>query len=162
VDRTGAPLRRAATFRVLPEHPLHPVEPRRCALPNAFDYSDAVESVAKLVRHGATHHVGWGIAAAVIGIAGNQLVARYKLVVGRRIQSATMIADAKHSWLDALSSGGALLGLVGVAAGWGWADGVAETRGAPASANIGLWELPVIAARWLAANLCHFSLITRE
>jgi divalent metal cation (Fe/Co/Zn/Cd) transporter len=27
--------------------------------------------------------------------------------------------------LDALSSGGALLGLVGVAAGWGWADGVA-------------------------------------
>jgi cation diffusion facilitator family transporter len=68
------------------------------------------ESVAKLLRHGATHHVGWGIAAAVVGIAGNQLVARYKLVVGRRIQSATMIADAKHSWLDALSSAGALLG----------------------------------------------------
>ncbi|GAC1408468.1 MAG: cation diffusion facilitator family transporter [Mycobacterium sp.] len=84
-----------------------------------------VESVAKLLRHGATHHVGWGIAAALVGIAGNQLVARYKLVVGRRIQSATMIADAKHSWLDALSSGGAVLGLFGVAAGWGWADGVA-------------------------------------
>jgi cation diffusion facilitator family transporter len=83
------------------------------------------ESVAKLLRHGATHHVGWGIAAAMVGIAGNQLVARYKLVVGRRIQSATMIADAKHSWLDALSSAGALLGLIGVAAGWAWADGVA-------------------------------------
>ncbi|MBV8929596.1 MAG: cation transporter, partial [Mycobacteriaceae bacterium] len=84
-----------------------------------------VESVAKLVHHGATHHLGWGLAAAVIGIAGNQMVARYKLVVGRRIQSATMIADAKHSWLDALSSAGALLGLVGVAAGWRWADPVA-------------------------------------
>src|ERR1700758_2897909 len=83
------------------------------------------ESVAKLLRHGATHHVSWGIAAAAVGIAGNQLVARYKLVVGRRIQSATMIADAKHSWLDALSSAGALLGLVGVAVGWDWADGVA-------------------------------------
>jgi cation diffusion facilitator family transporter len=83
------------------------------------------ESVAKLVRHGATHHLGWGIAAAGVGIAGNQLVARYKLVVGRRIQSATMIADAKHSWLDALSSAGALLGLLGVAAGWPWADAVA-------------------------------------
>lgn len=83
------------------------------------------ESVAKLLRHGATHHVGWGIAAAVVGIAGNQLVAHYKLVVGRRIQSATMIADAKHSWLDALSSAGALLGLVGVAVGWPWADAVA-------------------------------------
>ena len=83
------------------------------------------ESVAKLLRHGATHHVGWGIAAAIVGIAGNQLVARYKLVVGRRIQSATMIADAKHSWLDALSSAGALLGLVAVAVGWTWADAVA-------------------------------------
>jgi cation diffusion facilitator family transporter len=84
-----------------------------------------VESVAKLLRHGATHHIGWGIAAAVVGIVGNQLVARYKLVVGRRIQSATMIADAKHSWLDALSSAGALLGLLGVALGWRWADPVA-------------------------------------
>jgi cation diffusion facilitator family transporter len=84
-----------------------------------------VESVGKLVRHGPTHHLGWGIAAAVVGIVGNQLVARYKLVVGRRIQSATMIADAKHSWLDALSSAGALLGLVGVALGWRWADPVA-------------------------------------
>ena len=78
-----------------------------------------------LVRQGSTHHVGWGIAAAAVAILGNQLVARYKLVVGRRIQSATMIADAKHSWLDALSSAGALLGLIGVAVGWGWADGVA-------------------------------------
>jgi cation diffusion facilitator family transporter len=83
------------------------------------------ESVAKLLRHGATHHVGWGIAAAIVGIVGNQLVARYKLVVGRRIQSATMIADAKHSWLDTLSSAGALLGLIAVAVGWTWADAVA-------------------------------------
>jgi cation diffusion facilitator family transporter len=83
------------------------------------------ESVAKLVHHGTTQHLGWGIAAAAAGILGNQLVARYKLAVGRRIQSATMIADAKHSWLDALSSAGAMLGLVGVAVGWSWADAVA-------------------------------------
>jgi cation diffusion facilitator family transporter len=83
------------------------------------------ESVTKLLRHGATTHLGWGIAAAAVGIAGNQLVARYKLVVGRRIRSATMVADAKHSWLDALSSAGAMLGLIGVALGWGWADAVA-------------------------------------
>ena len=83
------------------------------------------ESVDKLLRHGSTGHVGWGIAAAAVGIAGNQLVARYKLAVGRRIRSATMVADAKHSWLDALSSAGAMLGLVGVALGWAWADAVA-------------------------------------
>jgi cation diffusion facilitator family transporter len=84
-----------------------------------------VESVTKLLRHGGTAHVAWGIGAAVVGIAGNQLVARYKLGVGRRIRSATMIADAKHSWLDALSSAGAMLGLIGVAVGWVWADAVA-------------------------------------
>jgi cation diffusion facilitator family transporter len=84
-----------------------------------------VESVTKLLRHGGTGHVGWGIAAAAVGIAGNQLVARYKLLVGKRIRSATMVADAKHSLLDALSSAGAMLGLIGVALGWGWADAVA-------------------------------------
>jgi cation diffusion facilitator family transporter len=83
------------------------------------------ESVNKLIHHGPTQHVGWGIGAAAVGIVGNQLVARYKLVVGRKIQSATMIADAKHSWLDALSSAGAMLGLIGVVVGWPWADAVA-------------------------------------
>src|SRR6202021_269522 len=83
------------------------------------------ESVHKLLRHGGTAHVGWGIAAAAVGIAGNQLVARYKLAVGRRIRSATMVADAKHSWLDALSSAGAMLGLIGVALGWVWGGAMA-------------------------------------
>ena len=64
------------------------------------------ESVRKLLMHGTTTHIGAGIAGAVIGIAGNLAVARYKLVVGRRINSATLVADARHSWLDALSSAG--------------------------------------------------------
>ncbi len=82
-------------------------------------------SVHKLFIHGSTTHVGYGIAAAAVGVLANQVVARYKLRVGRRIQSATLVADAQHSWLDALSSAGALIGLVGVAAGWSWADAVA-------------------------------------
>jgi cation diffusion facilitator family transporter len=52
-------------------------------------------------------------------------VARYKLVVGKRIGSATLIADARHSWLDALSSAGALVGLIAVACGQPWGDPVA-------------------------------------
>jgi cation diffusion facilitator family transporter len=83
------------------------------------------ESIRKLVEHGHTAHVGAGIAGAVIGIVGNQVVARYKLIVGKRIGSATLIADARHSWLDALSSAGALAGLVAVAAGLPWGDPVA-------------------------------------
>ena len=85
----------------------------------------AAESVHKLLEHGTTSHVGWGIVGAAVGILGNQLVARYKLRVGRRINSGTLIADAKHSWLDALSSAGALLGLVGVLLGASWADPLA-------------------------------------
>ncbi|BBX59378.1 putative cation efflux system protein [Mycobacterium shottsii] len=98
------------------------------------------ESFGKLLRHGSTQHVGWGIAAAAVGIVGNQLVARYKLVVGRRIQSSTMIADAKHSWLDALSSAGALLGLCGVAMGWEWADGFAGIAVTGFICHVG-WEV---------------------
>jgi len=83
------------------------------------------ESIRKLVEHGHTAHVGAGIAGAVLGIIGNQVVARYKLTVGKRINSATLIADARHSWLDALSSAGALAGLIAVALGQSWGDPVA-------------------------------------
>jgi len=60
------------------------------------------ESIRKLVEHGHTVHIGAGIAGAVLGIMGNWVVARYKLTVGKPINSATLIADARHSWLDAL------------------------------------------------------------
>ena len=36
-----------------------------------------------------------------------------------------MVADARHSWLDALSSFGALVGLAAVALGYRWGDAVA-------------------------------------
>ncbi len=85
----------------------------------------AVVSVRKLTGHGQTTHLDLGMAAAAVGIVGNQVVARYKRRVGRQINSRTLLADAKHSWLDALSSAGALAGLVGVALGLRWADGVA-------------------------------------
>ena len=83
------------------------------------------ESVRKLIDHGPTSHLAWGIFGAAVGIAGNQVVARYKLVVGRRINSATLVADARHSWLDALSSFGALVGLVAVALGFRLGDPIA-------------------------------------
>src|SRR6202051_2138646 len=55
----------------------------------------AVVSVHKLTVHGRTTHLGYGMAAAVAGFIGNQIVASYKRRVGRRIQSATLLADAK-------------------------------------------------------------------
>ncbi|WP_239337270.1 cation diffusion facilitator family transporter [Frankia sp. CiP3] len=107
-----------------------------------------VESVRKLLGHGTTTHLGVGIAAAAIGVLGNQLVARYKLRVGRRIQSATLIGDAKHSWLDALSSAGALAGLVAVAAGARWGDPLAGLAVTLLICHIG-WEVTTDLARHL-------------
>lgn len=79
----------------------------------------------KLLHETGTHDPAWAALGAVIGILGNQGVARYKLRAGTSIHSQTLIADARHSWLDALSSAGVLAGLIGVIAGVRWADPVA-------------------------------------
>lgn len=84
-----------------------------------------VVSIHKLSEHGRTSHLAIGMVAAGIGIVGNQVVARYKRTVGTRIHSMTLVADARHSWLDAIASGAVLVGLIVVAAGVRWADGIA-------------------------------------
>src|SRR6202011_2995018 len=96
-----------------------------------------VESYRKLVGHGQTTHLGVGMVGAALGIVGNQVVARYKGRVGRRIQSATLQADARHSWLDALSSLGALIGLLVVATGRRWGDPIA---GFAATCSFSTWD----------------------
>jgi cation diffusion facilitator family transporter len=83
------------------------------------------QSYEKLVSRAGTSHLGAGMAAAVLGMVGNLAVSRYKARVARRIQSVTLQAEATHSWLDVISSLGALIGLVAVAAGHPWGDPVA-------------------------------------
>jgi cation diffusion facilitator family transporter len=107
------------------------------------------ESIRKLIEHGHTAHVGAGIAGAVIGIIGNQVVARYKLRIGKRIGSATLVADARHSWLDALSSAGALAGLLAVAFGQTWGDPVAGLAVTAFICHVG-WEVTADVTRRLA------------
>jgi len=85
----------------------------------------AYESYEKLIADSGTSHLGVGMLAAVLGMLGNFAVSRYKARVARRIHSMTMAADAKHSWLDVMSSLGALIGLIGVAFGHRWADPIA-------------------------------------
>jgi cation diffusion facilitator family transporter len=98
------------------------------------------ESVRKLLEQGHTSHLSIGIVGAVIGIIGNQIVARYKLVIGQRIHSATLVSDARHSWLDALSSAGALIGLIAVALGLRWGDPVAGVAVTLFICHVG-WEV---------------------
>jgi divalent metal cation (Fe/Co/Zn/Cd) transporter len=51
-----------------------------------------------------------------------------------------LVADAKHSWLDALSSAGALAGLVAVAFGLSWGDPVAGLAVTAFIGHVG-WEV---------------------
>jgi cation diffusion facilitator family transporter len=65
----------------------------------------------------------WAVAAAaLVGFAGNELVARYRIRVGRRIGSAALVADGLHARTDGFTSLAVLLGAAGVALGWAWAD----------------------------------------
>jgi cation diffusion facilitator family transporter len=84
-----------------------------------------VQSYEKLIANAGTTNLGVGMAAAVIGMVGNLAVSRYKAHVAREINSVTMEVEANHSWLDTVSSFGALVGLIGVALGYSWADPIA-------------------------------------
>jgi divalent metal cation (Fe/Co/Zn/Cd) transporter len=66
----------------------------------------------------ADHH------AAVVGFLGNEIVARYRIRVGRQIGSAALVADGLHARTDGFTSLAVLLGAGGVAVGWSWADPV--------------------------------------
>jgi cation diffusion facilitator family transporter len=63
-------------------------------------------------------------AAALIGFAGNELAAGYRIRTGRKIGSAALVADGLHARTDGLTSLAVLLGAGGVALGWNWADPV--------------------------------------
>jgi cation diffusion facilitator family transporter len=62
--------------------------------------------------------------AALVGFAGNELAAGYRIRTGRRIGSAALVADGLHARTDGLTSLAVLLGAGGVAIGWSWADPV--------------------------------------
>nr|WP_246113772.1 cation diffusion facilitator family transporter [Streptomyces montanus] len=67
-------------------------------------------------------HIPVVAAAAVIGFAGNESVARYRIRVGREIGSAALVADGLHARTDGFTSLAVLLGAGGAALGWQLAD----------------------------------------
>lgn len=62
------------------------------------------------------------VAAGLIGFAGNELVAIYRIRVGQRIGSAALVADGVHARLDGFTSLSVVLGAVGVMLGFPLAD----------------------------------------
>lgn len=67
----------------------------------------------------------WAVAvASVIGFAGNEAVAVFRIRVGRRIGSAALVADGYHARTDGWTSLAVLLGAIGVWLGLPLADPV--------------------------------------
>lgn len=60
--------------------------------------------------------------AALVGFAGNEWVARYRIRVGRAIGSAALVADGLHARTDGFTSLAVLLSAGGAALGWQLAD----------------------------------------
>lgn len=60
--------------------------------------------------------------AALIGYAGNELVARLRIKVGQEIHSAALVADGQHARVDGLTSLAVLLSVMGLWLGFPLAD----------------------------------------
>jgi cation diffusion facilitator family transporter len=84
----------------------------------------AYEAASRLAHPRPVSHLIAVAIAAVIGFAGNEVVARYRIGVGRRIGSAALVADGLHARTDGFTSLAVLLGAGGAALGWDWADPV--------------------------------------
>src|SRR6202022_4193157 len=82
----------------------------------------AIESIRRLIHPVAINHVGWVAAAGLVGFIGNELVAIYRIRIGRQIGSAALVADGLHARTDGFTSLAVLLGAGGVALGFPLAD----------------------------------------
>ena len=84
----------------------------------------AYEAVTRLLHGRTVHGAGWVAAAGAVGFAGNELVAMYRIRVGRRIGSAALVADGMHARTDGFTSLAVVVGAVLTLAGYGDADAV--------------------------------------
>lgn len=83
------------------------------------------ESVRRLAEPRLMDHIPWVIAAGLVGALGNELVARYRIMVGRDIGSEALIVDGHHARSDALTSLAVVAAGVGAAFEVAWIDPVA-------------------------------------
>ncbi len=83
------------------------------------------ESIDRLFNPRDLEHLGVLFAAGVVGFLGNELVAIYRIRVGRQIGSAALIADGRHARADGFTSLAVAAGAVGVWLGFERADPIA-------------------------------------
>ena len=82
----------------------------------------AWESARRLADPVEIENLWLVVVAGVVGFIGNELVAVYRIRVGRQIKSAALIADGHHARTDGLTSLAVVLGAIGVGLGFPIAD----------------------------------------
>lgn len=80
------------------------------------------ESVMRFYHPQGLHHLGALAMAAIVGFIGNEIVAIFRIRVGKEINSAALIADGYHAMADGLASLAVLFSAIGVWLGYPWAD----------------------------------------
>ena len=79
-------------------------------------------AIDRLIHPQAIHYLGWLTLAGIIGFIGNEVVAVFRIRVGREINSAALIADGYHARTDGLTSLAVVVGATGVWLGFPLAD----------------------------------------
>jgi len=80
------------------------------------------EAIDRLIHPQPITQLGWVIAAGLIGFLGNEVVAVFRIRVGREISSTALIADGYHARTDGLTSLAVVVGAIGVWFGFPLAD----------------------------------------
>jgi cation diffusion facilitator family transporter len=80
------------------------------------------QAIQRLLHPQPVTHLGAIAVAAIIGFLGNELVAIFRIRVGKEIGSAALIADGYHARTDGWTSLAVLLGAIGVYFGFPKAD----------------------------------------
>src|SRR5262249_22551864 len=82
------------------------------------------EAVQRLMHPQPVHRLLAVALASIISFIGNEAVALFRIRVGRRIESAALVADGYHARIDGLTSLGVLAGAIGVWLGFPLADAI--------------------------------------
>lgn len=80
------------------------------------------EAINRFIHPQSITQLWWVAGAGLIGFAGNEIVAVFRIRVGREMNSAALIADGYHARVDGLTSLAVVVGAVGVYLGFPLAD----------------------------------------
>jgi cation diffusion facilitator family transporter len=79
--------------------------------------ASGVTSIEHLIHRQQVSQFGAAVAVALLGFLGNEAVAQYKTMAGKRLGSMTLVADGQHSRVDGFASLAAAAGVLGAWAG---------------------------------------------